>query len=167
MVIDPFESVFLSIAAALCVQPPDELPEELRELRVRAAWANKEPPVLDYSTVDAFLSTLDTAVRHLDRVAAQALPNLQAGTRLNVLIRLWCGCIGAAKTMRQVDAHRQGMTPAQRNAIFAGRINLMCTHDPIYAAGVEAAPTLKKVIRGELYCTDGIPAGSPVLRFVV
>jgi hypothetical protein len=83
--------------------------------------------------------------------------------RLNIVLRLWAGCLMAAKTI--ADATLSGPnTPAERRDKF-GIIDDAAQNDPIFEAGVEAAPAFKDEL-GEHYSLDGVPDDSPVRRHV-
>ena len=71
------------------------------------------------------------------------------GARKNILLRLWCGCLGTAKECRKtfVSEHNpdgspkneQLYTPEMRATSFRNIIIPTANEDPIYNAGVEAA----------------------------
>jgi hypothetical protein len=83
--------------------------------------------------------------------------------RLNVVLRLWSGCLSAAKEI--ADATLDGPnTPEGRRDRFPA-IDAAARHDLIFEAGVEAAPAFKDGM-GEHYSLDGVPDDSPVRRHV-
>ncbi|MDQ6668546.1 MAG: hypothetical protein M3Y53_10025, partial [Thermoproteota archaeon] len=81
----------------------------------------------------------------------------------NVILRLWAGCMSASKEI--APSTKSGPnTPARRTMIFSQQIDILCQTDPIYEAGVEAAPSFKR-LRGEVYSFEGVPQNSPVKRY--
>ncbi len=83
----------------------------------------------------------------------------QALQRQNILLRLWSGCMSAAKTIS--DGTQNGPNTSEARASRFLAIDSLAMRDPVYRAGVVAAPTLKK-LRGQSYSFDGVPADSPV-----
>ena len=64
--------------------------------------------------------------------------------RLNICLRLWAGCLSAAKTIALET--RSGLnTPELRKEIFTTKVDVLASNDPIYRAGVEAAPAAPSV----------------------
>ncbi len=82
--------------------------------------------------------------------------------RLNITLRLWSGCLSAAKTIA-LQTMSGPNTPGTRSLIF-GKINSIAQEDPIYCAGVEAAPSFKR-LRNEPYSFEGVPENSVVRRY--
>jgi hypothetical protein len=79
--------------------------------------------------------------------------------RASIALRLWAGCLDAAKTIA-LETRDGPNSPELRAAAFA-QIDSVAETDPIYGAGVEAAPAFK-VLRRQSYSFDGVPAGSRV-----
>jgi hypothetical protein len=106
--------------------------------------------------------------KRLDEIAAASatlLPDVRdVNVRLNICLRLWSGCLSAAKEMRSVDAAGVPYTVEHRAVAFR-MIDEAAKHDPIYAAGVEAAPAFKKN-RSERYELEGVPHDSVVRRYL-
>jgi hypothetical protein len=82
--------------------------------------------------------------------------------RVNVALRLWSGCLSAAKTIA-LETRSGPNTPAMRANAFAS-LDALAHGDPIFAAGMEAAPAFKK-LRDQPYSLDGVPKDSPVRRY--
>jgi hypothetical protein len=162
MRVDPFQQLYLSVATDLCPTPLDALPPGFEDVSARAALIHDaDPPVIEYqSGEDAFRASLLTALAHMGAVAARAFPHLAPTERSNVLIRLWCGGIAAAKAVRFVAAGDETITPADRTRMCVETIDPMCG-DLIYKAGVQAGLALKR-LRNEPYSLDGVPEGSPL-----
>ena len=93
-------------------------------------------------------------------------------TRKNILLRLWTGCIEAAKAIQfnYVAGIKDGVvveapiTHEYRQAIFTSLTDLQSRIDLIYRACVEAAPAYKKLLK-EYYSFNGIPSNSIIRRF--
>jgi len=99
-----------------------------------------------------------------ERLAAYIPDVPEAITRVNIGLRLWSGCLSAAKTIAP-ETKSGPNTQDGRHQIFTEIIDPIAENDPIYAAGVEAAPAFK-VLRSEPYFLDGVPGGSRVRRYV-
>lgn len=92
--------------------------------------------------------------------------------RKNILLRLWTGCIEAAKAIRftHVAGIKDGVvveapiTYEYRQALFTSLIDLQSRIDLIYGAGVEAAPAYKKLLK-EYYSLSGVPSNSIIRRY--
>jgi len=85
------------------------------------------------------------------------------GVRKNLSLRLWSGCLSAAKiiALRTNDGPN---TPDKRASSFRDKIDPQAQMDPIYRAGVEAAPHFKKLLEEE-YSFEGVPEDSTVRRY--
>jgi hypothetical protein len=69
--------------------------------------------------------------------------------RIAIALRLWAGCLAAAKTI--ADATRSG-------------IDATAANDGLFRAGVEAARMFKR-LRGQPFFLDGVPERSAVRRY--
>jgi hypothetical protein len=80
----------------------------------------------------------------------------------NISLRIWSGCLSAAKTIafRTMDGPNN---PEKRESIFR-QIELIAQGDPIYCAGVEAAPSFRRLLK-EDYSFEGVPKNSVVRRY--
>jgi hypothetical protein len=85
-----------------------------------------------------------------------------ANTRTNIAIRIWSGCLDAAKNIsfRTMDGP---VTPQTRQWSFVV-IDYWTNRDPIYGSGVQCAPAFKKLV-GQYYTFDGVRSGSIVRSF--
>jgi hypothetical protein len=81
---------------------------------------------------------------------------------MNISLRIWSGCLSAAKTIafQTVDGPN---TPENRESIFR-QIELIAQGDPIFRAGVEAAPSFRRLLK-EDYSFEGVPKNSVVRRY--
>jgi hypothetical protein len=77
-------------------------------------------------------------------------------------LRLWAGCLSAAKTIA-TETRDGPNTPEARAAAFAV-IDSLSREDEVYAAGVEAAPTFK-ALHEQDYFFGGVPRTSRVRRY--
>jgi len=81
--------------------------------------------------------------------------------RLNIALRMWAGYMDAAKTIAETTA--DGPNTSQSRQQNMAMIEPRAEQDPIYAAGIVAAPSLKRRKKGESIIQDGIPTGSIIL----
>lgn len=73
--------------------------------------------------------------------------------RINITLRIWAGCLDAAKNLRDkyVSRRNDGTVSEEtilsetREKAFKESIDTKASSDPIYYAGVEAAPVLKRL----------------------
>ena len=81
---------------------------------------------------------------------------------MNVSLRIWSGCLSAAKTiaLKTMDGP---ITSENRESIIK-QIEHIAQGDSIYRAGVEAAPSFKRLLK-EDYSFEGIPKNSVVRRY--
>jgi hypothetical protein len=140
-----------------------ELPSSLIDVEKRAKLLNEiNAPLIqgnsrDSLTVNLMLTDLDSKEkdRRLYDIAQTSLTYLteQMDNKLrkNILLRLWTGCMEAAKAIRfsYVAGIKDGIvteapiTHEYRQALFTSLIDLLSKVDLVYAAGVEAAPVYK------------------------
>ena len=83
--------------------------------------------------------------------------------RQNVSLRLWSGCLSAAKTIAARTMAGPN-TPEQREQAFHN-LDLVAQADAIFCAGVESAPSFKRLL-GEDFSFEGVPDESPVRRYL-
>ena len=62
----------------------------------------------------------------------------------NVILRLWAGCMSAAKVIAPSNKSGPNIL-AIRIKVFSQKIDILCQTDPIYKAGVETAPSFKNL----------------------
>ena len=86
----------------------------------------------------------------------------EAAWRMNILLRLWCGCLGAAKTIAAATMDGPNVA-ADRARIFSESLDPLAAADPVFRAGVRTAPTFKhRQQPPQPYYLDGVPEGSVV-----
>jgi hypothetical protein len=81
---------------------------------------------------------------------------------VNIALRLWAGCLDAAKSIA-FETMDGTNTPMIREGSFF-QIDLFCKLDLIYCAGVEVAPSFKK-LHEEYYSFKGVPPNSVVRKY--
>src|SRR5258708_15857091 len=142
-----------------------EVPESLHDPEARASLVNEIDSFFIGGATFVALSESEIRTR-LDELAQRSsayLPDVSiARDRVNLCLRLWSGCIDAAKTIA-METRSGPNAPQGRDNIFREWIHPRADADPIYASGVEAAPAFKR-LRGQPYSFDGVPQESPVRR---
>jgi hypothetical protein len=85
--------------------------------------------------------------------------------KINIALRLWSGCIKAAKSISSQTLSGPNSSLDSRIAFFW--IDLWSKMDPIYCAGVETAPVWKMLInQKDDISLEGIPADSSVRKYI-
>ena len=124
-----------------------------------------------------FVRILEEDVDIVQSILAKVQNKKERG---NIALRLWTGCICAAKECRRTSVAKHNpdgttkreflYTPERRNESFK-KIMITSSEDPIYEAGVEAAPVWELILNArnnkKMYL-DGIPNlnSSPVTRYL-
>jgi hypothetical protein len=173
---DPNMITAYSWAAGLFQQV---LPLSLVDIEKRAKLVNEinTPLVRTKNGQDKMLIDLEATEkdRRLNEVAQLSIPYLieqiDDALRKNILLRLWTGCMDAAKAIRftSVAGIRNGeviqapIMTGYRQSLF-NLIDLLSKTDLIYGSGVEAAPAYKKVVK-EYYSLSGVPSNSIVRNY--
>jgi hypothetical protein len=145
--------------------PTPELPASLKKVEKRAKLVD----MMDTQFVaGANLGILEAQTKSdllesLGKVTSRFMPKEEAASaRCNTALRLWAGCISAAKTISEKNNEYRN-TPETRARDFA-LIDSYASNDAVYRAGVEAAPAFKE-LRLEKYYLDGVPATSAVRKY--
>lgn len=84
----------------------------------------------------------------------------EAQDRMNVLLRLWWGCLAAAKTIALGTRDGPNTGEARRQA-FEQLLDPIAAVDPVCRAGIRVAPAFKGQFYEE-YSLEGVPIGSAV-----
>lgn len=151
------------LAEALGPAPP--LPASLEDIAARARFLDSVDGPLVYGTSPEECALY--IARRLKEIAAssgQYMPDIaDAPVRINITLRLWAGCLSAAKTIA-AETMDGPNSPETRGLLFSKVIDPTAAMDPIYRAGVEAAPSFKR-IRKQEFSLEGVPAESPVRRY--
>ncbi|MGH2713857.1 MAG: hypothetical protein ACRDM7_08235 [Thermoleophilaceae bacterium] len=96
-------------------------------------------------------------------VAAPTMPGVDPLSQVSTALRLWAGCLDAAKAV--ANETRSGPNTEATRAQAFQHIDAQAASDALYCAGVEAAPAFRQR-RGHPYYLDGVPNDSPVRRHV-
>lgn len=166
--IDPNMGIALQWANKL--GPPPTLPSSLQDVIQRAKLVNNiDTPNLADTLFSDFRGSLNLndkiqCLNEIARLSKSYIPYVEDdNVRVNISLRLWSGCISAAKTIA-LQTRGGPNTPEMRASIFSNQIDPIAEEDPIYCAGVEAAPSFKK-LRNETYSFEGVPEKSVVRRY--
>jgi hypothetical protein len=164
---DPTMDIMLAIAYGLVpLAIPIQLPASMQDPRACAALVHAidGPTVLDFASPIALGQTLAARLGEISSGSAALMPDVADDMlRLVIGLRVWTGCMDAAKLLRDVAAGDLEYTPQMRMEGFTARVDPIAAQDAIYRAGVEAAPTFRRN-RGQPLFDDGVPAESTVRR---
>src|SRR5205823_4376788 len=113
--------------------------------------------------LDEFAAGVASRAICLAELSRALIPDVQDPvSRVNLVLRLWSGCLSAAKTI--AESTRSGPNTAEeRRRVFETIIDSIAAVDIIYAAGVEAAPAFKR-LADQPYFFEGVPESSCVRR---
>jgi len=137
------------------------LPAALEDIHDRAAFIDvvDKPLLVD---ADGIHRWREFGI-HLELIGAKsraAMPEVdQDWGRVSIALRLWSGCLMAAKAIRPET--RSGLNTAESRVADFQVIDAIGERDALFAAGVQAAPAFL-VARGQDYSLDGVPTGSQV-----
>jgi hypothetical protein len=159
---DPNMDIALRVARGLAREPL-ELPAELADVNTRATFilAIDKPLLFDGDGVAQWVE-FGAQLSAIAQLSADVMPELATELeRISVALVLWAGCILAVKAIA-LETRSGANTIAGRAEAFA-TIDKLAVEDPLFRAGVEAAPAFK-THRLQPYSLDGVPEGSPVRR---
>jgi hypothetical protein len=90
---------------------------------------------------------------------------LSNGQKIGLGLRLWAGCLDAAKTIA-AETRSGRNTPEMRKKAFEIQLDPIARVDKIYEAGMETAPIWKEKIgqRSDV-SFEGVPENSAVRRY--
>lgn len=143
-----------------------ELPVSLKDARKRAQLVDRIDAPLISDSILAMLSPEEKQRRlaQVAQIAASYIPEVSdARSRANIALRLWAGCVSAAKMIAQET--NSGPNTAEMRAKAFVQIDSIARGDNLYQAGEESAPAFKK-LRLQPYFLEGVPRQSPVREFV-
>ncbi|MCW3992613.1 MAG: hypothetical protein NWE79_07875 [Candidatus Bathyarchaeota archaeon] len=146
--------------------PPPQLPLSLQNVEQRAKLVDAIDGPLIQNSLLMRLSNEEKAMRLMDvaKISKKYITDVDdEKIRINISLRLWSGCLSAAKMIDRRTMSGPN-TPDKRIFAFSRKIDPLARSDPIYCAGVEAAPSFKK-LRKELYFFDGVPQNSAVRKY--
>jgi len=170
-----------SWAAGILFQ--NELPSSITDVYKRAMLVNEiNTPLIQGKNIPSHASLLllmdlddnekSQRLDHMVQISAPYLTeDIEDKVRMNILLRLWTGCTEAAKTIsanylagiKSGQVIEAPITVEYRRMLF-NLIDLLARTDPIFKGGMEAAPSLKKILK-EHYSFNGVPANSVVRRY--
>jgi hypothetical protein len=102
-------------------------------------------------------------LKDIAQIVEEDIPNeTNANIRINVSLRLWSGCIDAAKTIA-LKTNEGAVTSQYRKLAFIF-IDNFAKRDLIYCRGVESAPIYKRSYN-EPVSFNGVPIDSPVRKY--
>jgi hypothetical protein len=154
----------------------ESLPQSLENVKIRADLINKINNRLNIDINRDLESGSKTGqLNNIDKSSKMelleditklihfyVLANNDKNKLVSIALRLWAGCLSAAKTIAHGTRDGEN-TAAIRNSIF-NFIDERCKIDSVYRAGVEAAPIWKRQIRDTI-SFDGVPEDSSVRRY--
>lgn len=163
MVVDPNMDTALEWANEL--YPSPQLPSSLQDVGPRARLVDS----IDTHLINnSLLHTLGNKekrqrIETVAELARKSIPDVDdKDKRASIALRLWSGCLSAAKTIA-LETRSGPNTSQTRKQLFL-KIDAIAQRDPVYRAGVEAAPEFKG-LRGNPISFDGVPKNSPVRRY--
>ncbi len=153
-----------------CRLSDEELPTSLQDVETRAILIDKidMPLTLENNTANLLLEHMSPDEREfrLKKVLGIAnsflLDPISETSKKNVILRLWSGCLYAAKSIAVETL--DGLTSPEIRKEHFFQIDLFASWDSIYRAGVESAPSFKRR-RKESYRFEGVPYDSSVRRY--
>lgn len=140
------------------------LPDDLADVDRRAELvADVDRPLLFDGEGVARFDVLGAQVRHMATRTEQLLPDIADPLdRAAIALRLWAGCLMAAKAI--ASETRSGPNTSGGRAAQFAEIDRRAAADPVFLAGVEAAPAFRRR-RNQTIELDGVPEDSAVRRF--
>ncbi len=140
------------------------LPESLRSVERRADFIHRiDGPLVVGPDLGQIVVQIGKRVREIAEISLDYMPEVADPlVRVNIGLRLWSGCLSAAKTIA-LETRSGPNTPEIRTQIMR-IVDSFAARDEIYAAGVEAAPTFKG-IRNQGFSFEGVPGNSRVRRY--
>jgi hypothetical protein len=151
---------------------PQTLPLSLNDVTIRAQLVKEinDPFIVGHKATQplSFLSQLsdkEKAIRlcNVGEISSRLMSDVSdANIRKNIAIRIWSGCLDAAKNIsfRTMDGP---VTPQIRQLSFF-IIDHWTSKDLIYGSGIQCAPAFKKLHR-QYYTFNGVPPSSIVRSF--
>jgi len=145
------------------------LPESLQDIDMRAEFVNAVNGEVTTNVPNGLLfllsqEQLNEKMQALATFSSTYIPDCSdSGSRVNLTLRLWSGCVAAAKTIA-TDTMSGLNTSADRARIFSEFIDPNSQVDEIFKAGVEAAPAFKALSNQEI-SFEGVPRDSCVRNY--
>ena len=153
-----------------CKLSIEVLPTSLKDVETRAILIDRidMPLTVENNTANLLLEYMSQDEREfrLNKVLGIANSFLldipTEASKKNVILRLWSGCLDAAKSI--AIETRDGLTSPEIRKSHFYQIDLFARWDLVYCAGVESVPSFKRR-RKESYKFEGIPYDSPVRKY--
>jgi hypothetical protein len=152
--------------------PQPSLPSSLNDLSKRANLVNEINfylfTTINPTTAGMLLENIDIVEKAnrvknmVEKTRTYLSEDIDSNTRANILLRLWTGCIDAAKNIALET--RDGVNTPENRSKYFFQIDLFAKIDLIYCAGVEVAPSFKKLHR-QHFSFNGVPTNSVVRRY--
>lgn len=158
-----------------------ELPSSLTDIQKRAKLVNEiNTPLVKGKNqlasakmlTDLEAGEIDSRLNEIAQISMSYLTEqIDDKLRTNILLRLWTGCMEAAKAIRftSVAGIRDGavieapISVEYRRSVF-NLIDLLSKTDLIYGSGVESAPAYKKLVK-EYYSLNGVSSNSIIRKY--
>lgn len=178
--IDPTMAIVYELAKTLGTVPV--FPQSLQQLSARAILVNHidttvvaKTPLWNQAGKFLFVN-LSTFLESISSESGDYISDISdINIRVNIALRLWVGCIEAAKMIRFTSVvgskdyssvnvtYEKNLSPDDRS-LESIHVDSIASQDWIYLAGPEAAPEFKK-LRKEHYTFAGVSQNSPVRKY--
>lgn len=100
-------------------------------------------------------------IENIGKISTEYITDIRdLSNRANICLRLWAGCIFAAKMASPSTMDGPNTHEIRKKAFEI--IDAIANRDSVYRAGVEAAPKF----RSQPYLTEGIPKTSPFRKYI-
>ena len=131
---------------------------------ILGAYIEKDMKSSGTGLLERFSTTIkEVILNRIDDVCRQYDHNVNGEQlRKSFGLRLWSGCIFAAKTIA-LETMDGPVTPEQRTSDFQSLDNL-ANIDSVFGLGIECAPLFKK-LHQQCYSFNGVPVTSPVRKY--
>ena len=178
--IDPTMAIVYELAKTIGTVP--QFPQPLQQLSARAILVNHLDTTVVANTPlwnqagQLFLNNLSYFLDSTANESGDYLSDISdINIRVNIALRLWVGCIEAAKMIRLTSVigskdysslnvtYEKYLSPDDRS-LESIHIDSIASQDWIYLAGAETAPEFKK-LRKEHYTFAGVSQNSPVRKY--
>jgi len=143
---------------------PPGLPNSLQDISVRKNLiVELDKPFLAQALIEDYFGILDSkrkkeCLDKINQISKKYISNVNVErVRINICLRLWSGCLSAAKIIA-LETKNGKNTPDYRAEAYKKILNL-ADNDPIFKAGAKTAVDFKKS-RDEEYSFEGIPKDS-------
>jgi hypothetical protein len=159
--------------------PPPRLATELKDPAVRAQFIDfvDNKIIQGTSIFDILEDKKIIRESFLTDVAKKTEPWLKSISdplaRISLTLRLWVGCIEAAKVIRESEMdvkdgriYEKKISPTDREKYCTEIITPKSQADPIYLAGVQTAPILRKEIRFQKIWSEGLKEDCVLMEYL-